>query len=51
MGILGTVMALIMTLANAGSDPNLLIKNIATAFIATFVGVLSAIFVLAAYWR
>ena len=42
MGILGTVMALIMTLANAGSDPNLLIKNIATAFIATLWGVLTA---------
>jgi len=42
MGILGTVMALIMTMANAGADPNLLIKNIATAFIATLWGVLSA---------
>lgn len=42
MGILGTVMALIMTLANAGSEPDLLIKNIATAFIATLWGVLSA---------
>ncbi|MBN1302507.1 MAG: MotA/TolQ/ExbB proton channel family protein [Melioribacteraceae bacterium] len=42
MGILGTVMALIMTLANAGSDPNLLIQNIATAFIATLWGVLTA---------
>ncbi len=42
MGILGTVMALIMTLANAGSDPNMLIKSIATAFIATLWGVLSA---------
>lgn len=42
MGILGTVMALIMTLANAGSDPDLLIKSIATAFIATLWGVLSA---------
>ncbi|RMD49882.1 MAG: chemotaxis protein MotA [Ignavibacteria bacterium] len=42
MGILGTVMALIMTMANAGSDPNLLIRNIATAFIATLWGVLSA---------
>ncbi|MCK5087722.1 MAG: MotA/TolQ/ExbB proton channel family protein [Melioribacteraceae bacterium] len=42
MGILGTVMALILTLANAGSDPNILIKNIATAFIATLWGVLSA---------
>ena len=42
MGILGTVMALIMTLANAGKDPTLLIKNIATAFIATLWGVFSA---------
>ena len=42
MGILGTVMALIMTLANAGSEPELLIKNIASAFIATLWGVLSA---------
>jgi len=42
MGILGTVMSLIITLANAGSDPELLIKNIATAFIATLWGVLSA---------
>ncbi|MBU1097633.1 MAG: MotA/TolQ/ExbB proton channel family protein [Bacteroidetes bacterium] len=42
MGILGTVMALIMTLANAGSDPNILIKNIASAFIATLWGVLTA---------
>lgn len=42
MGILGTVMSLIITLANAGSDPEILIKNIATAFIATLWGVLSA---------
>jgi chemotaxis protein MotA len=42
MGIIGTVMALVMTLANAGSDPNLLIKNIATAFIATLWGIFSA---------
>lgn len=42
MGILGTVMALILTLANVGSDPNVLIRNIATAFIATLWGVLSA---------
>jgi len=42
MGILGTVMALIMTLANAGANPDILIKNIATAFIATLWGVLSA---------
>jgi chemotaxis protein MotA len=42
MGILGTVMALIMTLANAGNDPDLMINNIATAFIATLWGVFSA---------
>ena len=42
MGIIGTVMGLIMTLANAGSDPNLLIKNIASAFIATLWGIFSA---------
>jgi len=42
MGILGTVMALIMTLANAGTNPDLLIKGIASAFIATLWGVLSA---------
>ncbi len=42
MGIIGTVMGLIMTLANAGTDPNILIKNIATAFIATLWGVFSA---------
>lgn len=42
MGIIGTVMGLIMTLANAGEDPNLLIHNIASAFIATLWGILSA---------
>ena len=42
MGIIGTVMGLIMTLANAGTDPNVLIKSIATAFIATLWGVFSA---------
>jgi chemotaxis protein MotA len=42
MGIIGTVMGLIMTLANAGMDPNLLIKNIASAFIATLWGIFSA---------
>jgi chemotaxis protein MotA len=42
MGILGTVMALIMTLANAGSNPDVLIHNIASAFIATLWGVFSA---------
>ena len=42
MGILGTVMALIITLANAGSEPNILIRNISSAFIATMWGVFSA---------
>lgn len=42
MGILGTVMALVITLANAGGDPNQLIQSIATAFIATLWGVFSA---------
>ncbi|MEI7812252.1 MAG: MotA/TolQ/ExbB proton channel family protein [Ignavibacteria bacterium] len=42
MGILGTVMGLVMTLANAGGDPNNLIHSIASAFIATLWGVLSA---------
>ncbi|MDP4172809.1 MAG: MotA/TolQ/ExbB proton channel family protein [Bacteroidota bacterium] len=42
MGILGTVMGLVMTLAHAGEDPNNLIHSIATAFIATLWGVLSA---------
>lgn len=42
MGILGTVMALVITLANAGGDPNKLIQSIATAFIATLWGVFSA---------
>lgn len=44
MGIIGTVMALIMTLANAGSDPTALIHNIASAFIATLWGIVSANF-------
>ncbi len=42
MGIIGTVMGLIMTLANAGNEPNVLIHNIASAFIATLWGILSA---------
>lgn len=42
MGIIGTVMGLIMTLANAGADPNSLIRNIATAFIATLWGIFTA---------
>ena len=42
MGIIGTVMGLIMTLANASGDPGSLIHNIASAFIATLWGVFSA---------
>ena len=42
MGIIGTVMGLIMTLANAGSNPDVLIHNIASAFIATLWGIVSA---------
>jgi chemotaxis protein MotA len=42
MGILGTVMGLIMTLANAGNNPDMLIHSIASAFIATLWGVFSA---------
>ncbi|MGE5314685.1 MAG: motility protein A [Acidobacteriota bacterium] len=42
MGIIGTVMGLIMTLASAGEDPNTLIHNMASAFIATLWGIFSA---------
>jgi len=42
MGIIGTVMGLIVTLANAGGDPNELIRHIATAFIATLWGIFMA---------
>lgn len=42
MGIIGTVMGLIMTLANAGENPDVLIHNIASAFIATLWGIVSA---------
>ena len=42
MGIIGTVMGLIQTLASAGDDPNILIHNIASAFIATLWGIFSA---------
>ncbi|HLP16655.1 MAG TPA: MotA/TolQ/ExbB proton channel family protein [Bacteroidota bacterium] len=42
MGIIGTVMGLIMTLASAGEDPNALIHNMASAFIATLWGIFSA---------
>ncbi len=44
MGIIGTVMGLIMTLANAGNEPEILIRSIASAFIATFWGIVSANF-------
>jgi chemotaxis protein MotA len=42
MGIIGTVMGLISTLASAGDDPNVLIHHIATAFIATMWGIFMA---------
>ncbi len=42
MGIIGTVMGLIATLAAAGSDPNTLIHHIASAFIATMWGIFMA---------
>lgn len=42
MGIIGTVMGLIATLASAGEDPNTLIKHIGSAFIATLWGVFMA---------
>jgi chemotaxis protein MotA len=42
MGIIGTVMGLIATLAAAGDDPNALIHHIAGAFIATLWGVFMA---------
>ncbi len=42
MGIIGTVMGLIATLASAGDDPAILIRHIATAFIATMWGIFMA---------
>lgn len=42
MGIIGTVMGLISTLAAAGSEPSVLIKHISTAFIATLWGIVMA---------
>jgi chemotaxis protein MotA len=42
MGIIGTVIGLIQTLANAGEDSITLIKHIAGAFIATLWGVFMA---------
>ncbi|MFP4369930.1 MAG: motility protein A [Candidatus Kapaibacterium sp.] len=41
-GIIGTVMGLISVLASAGSDPEVLIHHIASAFIATMWGILLA---------
>lgn len=42
MGIIGTVVGLISTLSSAGSDPNELIRHIASAFIATLWGIVTA---------
>jgi chemotaxis protein MotA len=42
MGIIGTVMGLISTLASVGSEPAVLIANIASAFIATLWGIFMA---------
>jgi chemotaxis protein MotA len=42
MGIIGTVMGLINTLASAGDNPDKLIRHIASAFIATLWGVFLA---------
>lgn len=42
MGIIGTVMGLIVTLANAGEDPAELVRHIAMAFVATLWGVFMA---------
>ncbi len=42
MGIIGTVMGLISTMAAAGSDPNELIRHIGVAFLATLWGIVMA---------
>jgi chemotaxis protein MotA len=42
MGVLGTVMAMVTTLSGGTSDTNALVKNISTAFLATFYGIGSA---------
>jgi len=42
MGIIGTVMGLIATLSKAGSDPDVLIHHIGSAFVATLWGVFMA---------
>lgn len=45
MGVLGTIIALITTLANSADEPSLLIQRIAFAFITTFWGIFMANFV------
>ncbi|MEW6012077.1 MAG: motility protein A [Elusimicrobiales bacterium] len=42
MGVIGTVMGLISTFSHAGGDPTALVHSIASAFIATYWGVLMA---------
>jgi chemotaxis protein MotA len=42
MGVLGTIMALITTLATAGDDPEMMIRRIAFAFITTLWGIFMA---------
>lgn len=42
MGVMGTVMAMITVLSQGTSDTDALVKNIATAFLATFFGIGSA---------
>ncbi len=42
MGIIGTVMGLVQTLASAGGDPVALVHHISSAFIATLWGVFTA---------
>lgn len=42
MGVIGTVMGMVNILGNMGADTNELAKSIATAFIATFYGVMLA---------
>lgn len=45
MGVLGTIIALITTLANTSDEPSTLIQRIAFAFITTFWGIFMANFV------
>jgi len=45
MGVLGTIIALITTLASSSEDPSILIQRIAFAFITTFWGIFMANFV------